>query len=145
MSGKKEMKNQLLLGQISETLEPLCSDTSSVDQRPSSQETEEDLDANESHEGEPTTPTSGRETTDDPMHVEVTTESPNEPGIPEVPEFNSDASVSADIMEAMSEAAAPDNWERFPVTLTTVMDSTMIVSEIYFLDRSLDLLRVLCR
>ncbi|TWW70921.1 Golgi reassembly-stacking protein 1-like [Takifugu flavidus] len=84
-------------------------DTSSVDQRPSSQETEEDLDANESHEGEPTTPPSDRETTDDPMHVEVTTESPKEPGIPEVPEFNSDASVLADIMEAMSETAAPDS------------------------------------
>lgn len=121
------MKNQLFLGQIYETLEPLCSDTSSVDQRPSSQETEEDLDANESHEGEPTNPPSDRETMEDPVHVEVTTESPNEPGIPEVPEFNSDASVSADIMEAMSEAAAPDSWEKFPVTLATVIDSTMIV------------------
>uniref|UniRef100_A0A674NBN0 PDZ GRASP-type domain-containing protein n=1 Tax=Takifugu rubripes TaxID=31033 RepID=A0A674NBN0_TAKRU len=99
----------LLLGQIYETLEPLCSDTSSVDQRPSSQETEEDLDANEPHEGEPTTPPSDRETTDDPMHVEVTTESPKEPGIPEVPEFNSAASVLADIMEAMSETAAPES------------------------------------
>lgn len=125
---KKEIKNQLLLGQIYEALEPLCSDTSSVDQRPSSQETEEDLDANESHEGEPTTPPSDRETTDDPVHVEVITESPNEPGIPEVPEFNSEVSVSADIMEAMSEAAAPDSWEKFPVTLATAMGSTMIVS-----------------
>lgn len=116
------------MGQIYETLEPLCSDTSSVDQRPSSQETEEDPVANESHEGEPTTPPSDRETTDEPMHLEVTTESTDEPGIPGVPEFNSDASVSADIMEAMSEAAAPDSWEKFPVTLTAVMDSTMIVS-----------------
>lgn len=109
MSGKKAMKNQLLLRQIYETIEPLCSDTSSVDQRPSSQETEQDLDANESHEGEPATPPSDRELMDDPVHVEVPTESMNEPGIPEVSEFNSDTSVSAHIMEAMSEAATPDS------------------------------------
>lgn len=59
------------------------------------------------------------------MYVEVTTESPNEPGIPE---FNSNASVSANIMEAMSEATALDSWEKCPVALTTAMDSTMIVS-----------------
>lgn len=100
------------MGQIYEILLPLCSDTSSVDQRSSSPEPEEVLDPKESHERQsadrPTTPWD-RETTDKLVHGEVTTESLQEPGIPEVPKLNSEATVLANIMEAMSETTAPDS------------------------------------
>lgn len=87
-------------------------DTSSVDQRPSSPEPEEVLDPKESRERQsadrPTTP-QDKETTDELVLSDMTTESLQEPSLPEVPKLNSEATVSANIMEAMSETTAPDS------------------------------------
>lgn len=89
-------------------LSPLCADTSSVEQRPSSQDTEEVLDADESHERRTTS--TDRETPDELVPGVVITESLEEPGIQErAPEFSSEAAVSANIMEAMSETTTADN------------------------------------
>lgn len=106
----KEEKNSYFWDKFMKSFSPLCSDASSVGQRPSSLEPKEVLDSKESHErqctDQPTTPWD-RETTDELVHGEVPTESLQEPGILEVPKFSSEATVSASIMEAMSETTVP--------------------------------------
>lgn len=90
----------------------ICSDTSSVDQRPSSPERGEHSDTKETEPGcfiDFTTASPSRETADDLGGLEITTENLSDPGIPEVQDTSSEPSSSANIAEEMSETAAPDS------------------------------------
>ncbi|XP_076577681.1 Golgi reassembly-stacking protein 1-like [Chaetodon auriga] len=92
-----------------------CSlDTSSVDQRYSSLEREEDSDTQQTEQEHVTdmitTASPSRETADTLVGLEVTTESLSDPSIPEVQDTSSEPSRSANITEEQtSETAAPDS------------------------------------
>ncbi|XP_070709115.1 Golgi reassembly-stacking protein 1-like isoform X2 [Pempheris klunzingeri] len=92
-----------------------CSfDTSSVDQRPSSPEREEESDNQETEQGRVidlfTTTSPSREAADDHASLEVNTESPSATNIPEEQNAGSEPSSSAKITEEeISETAAADS------------------------------------
>ncbi|XP_030254884.1 Golgi reassembly-stacking protein 1-like [Sparus aurata] len=92
-----------------------CSlDTSSLDQRPSSPGREEDSDTLETEQGRVidliTSASPSRETPDDLIGLEVTTENLSDPDIPEAQETSSEPSIPANITEEeTSETAAPDS------------------------------------
>lgn len=89
-------------------------DTSSVDQRPSSPEKEEESDTQEAEQGHvidmiTNTPPS-RESVDDLVGLEVTTENLSDPNIPEGQDTGSEPSSAANIKEEeISETAAADS------------------------------------
>ncbi|XP_070784179.1 Golgi reassembly-stacking protein 2-like [Enoplosus armatus] len=91
-----------------------CSlDTSSVDQRPSSPEREDEPDTQETEQGRvidliTTTPPS-RETADDLVGLEVTTENLCDTSLPEVQDTSSEPPSSAKIMEETPETAVSDS------------------------------------
>ncbi|KAK9527694.1 hypothetical protein VZT92_014234 [Zoarces viviparus] len=81
-----------------------CSfDTSSVDQRPSSPEREEDSDIQETEQEDVidriTNTSLSRETADDLAGLEITTENPSDASIPEVQNSSSEPSGSVNMME----------------------------------------------
>ncbi|XP_073344422.1 Golgi reassembly-stacking protein 1-like [Pagrus major] len=91
-----------------------CSlDTSSLDQRPPSPGREEDSDTLETEQGRVidliATASPSRETPDDLIGLEVTTENLSDPDIPEAQETSSEPSIPANITEETSETAAPDS------------------------------------
>lgn len=85
-------------------------DTSSVAQRPSSPEREEESDTQETERGRVsdliTTTSPSSETVDDLVGLEVTTENPSDTSIPEVQDTSSEPSSSANIMEEETSATA---------------------------------------
>ncbi|XP_075936529.1 Golgi reassembly-stacking protein 1-like [Anarhichas minor] len=93
-----------------------CSlDTSSVDQRPSSPEREEESDIQETEQEDVidriTNTSLSRETADDLAGLEITTENPSDASIPEVQNSSSEPSGSVNMMEeeAAEPAAASDS------------------------------------
>nr|XP_046227929.1 Golgi reassembly-stacking protein 1-like [Scatophagus argus] len=94
---------------------PQCSmDNPSVDQRPSSPEREEDPDTKETEQGclvdAIATASPSRETADDLIGLEVTTENLSDSSIPEARDTTSEPSSPVNIMEEKtSETAAPDS------------------------------------
>lgn len=92
----------------------IFADTSSLDQRPSSPGREEDSDTLETEQGRVidliTSASPSRETPDDLIGLEVTTENLSDPDIPEAQETSSEPSIPANITEEeTSETAAPDS------------------------------------
>lgn len=89
----------------------IFTDTSSVDQRPSSPEREEESDTQETERGRVidliTTTSPSSKAADDLVGLEVATENPSDTSIPEVQDTSSEPLSSANIMEEeMSDAAA---------------------------------------
>lgn len=85
----------------------ICSDASSVDQRPSSPERGEDLGTGcftDITAGSPS-----RETANDPGVLQVATENLSHPGIPEVLDGTFEPSSLANVMDEILQTAAPDS------------------------------------
>lgn len=92
----------------------IFADTSSLDQRPSSPGREEDSDTLETEQGRVidliATASPSRETPDDLIGLEVTTENLSDLDIREAQETSSEPSIPANIKEEeTSETAAPDS------------------------------------